>query len=140
VRNSRGRFLYRKGYKYQLADKYWQFVDIYPPEPIETDWISLSTAGLLELKKGYAWNGASRPAIDTPSSIRGSALHDAGYQLMTLGLLPQNCRPAVDKLLRDTCIDAGMLHVRAEIWEEAVEHFAADHAKVGSVDPVLVAP
>lgn len=131
---------YKKGYKYQLAKDFCLFIDIFPLKYIETDYISLSTRGFLRIKKGYAWDGASGPTIDTKDSIRGSLVHDALYQLMRLGELSQRFRPDADQLLHDLCEMDGMNPIRADLWEKAVRCFAAKYAEVGSEPVVLMAP
>jgi hypothetical protein len=131
---------YRKGYKYQLAEDSTVQTGILPLKPIVTDWIILRPNGLLTIRKGYAWDGPSGPTIDTPSSMRGSLIHDALYQLMRLGLLDECYRVKADQLLRDICIEDGMIPLRAEIWEEMVSMFAAGCAARGSEPEILTAP
>ena len=130
---------YRKGYKYQLAETYSVYVGIVLPLRIETDWLILED-GWLTIKAGYAWNGASGPTFDTKDSIRGSAVHDALYQLMRLGLLDISWRSKADDLLHDICVEDDMIHMRAELWEEAVSHFAASSAEAGAEPEILEAP
>jgi hypothetical protein len=59
---------------------------------------------------------------------------------MRLGLLDLSYRQVVDDLLHNICVEDGMLHIRAELWEEAVSHFAAGAASSGSEPKVLTAP
>lgn len=63
---------YRSGYKYQLAEGCTVRTGIFPPEEIVTEFISLNTLGVLSIRRGYAWDGASGPTIDTKSSMWGS--------------------------------------------------------------------
>ena len=51
----------------------------------------------------YAWDGASGPAIDTPSSIANSLPHDIGYQFIRMGLLPVFFKRVFDSYLY-TCM------------------------------------
>jgi hypothetical protein len=131
---------YKCGYKYQLVEDYTVATGITIPKSIATDWMILSENGILTIKAGYAWDGASGPTFDTPSSMRGSLVHDALYQLMRLGLLPISYREKADDLLHDICVEDGMIHLRAELWEEAVSHFAAGSADPKSEREVLEAP
>ena len=80
---------------------------------INTRFIVLDETGLMLLKPEYAWDGASGPAIDTKNFMRGSAAHDAGYQLLHLGLLPMRHRKQFDKMLRRICREDGMSHIRS---------------------------
>lgn len=103
-----------KTYKYMLLETYSTYVGIFPPgPPIYTDYLELSREGVMKIRAGYAWDGPSGPAIDTPAFMRGSLLHDAGYQIIRRGLLSKDFRPAFDRLLRDTCLLDGMNPIRA---------------------------
>ena len=77
---------YRKGYKYQLAKDYETKIGIILGYPVITEFIWLYATGYLVIKKGYAWDGASGPGIDTKNILRGSLVHDAIYQLIRQGL------------------------------------------------------
>lgn len=127
---------YCEGYKYQLKQTSRLLTDIYPPEKIQTEWITLDTDGLLTVFNGYAWDGASGPTFDSKSSMRGSLGHDGLYQLMRLGLLDRKHRPAADRLFHRLCIEDGMWKWRADAWLWAVENFAAD-ATLASSEPVV---
>lgn len=116
---------YKKGYKYQLEEReifeIWEFNGMLP---IFAPFISL-VDGCLKLEKGYAWDGASGFTIDTPSTFRGSAGHDALYQLMRKSLLPvEPNREMADKYLLKWLINSGMWKWRANIWYRAVRKFA----------------
>lgn len=131
---------YREGYKYQLVKFYSIQIDIFVPTPIITSFIALSKDGVLLIKEGYAWDGASGPTIDTPSSMRGSLVHDALYQLMRLGLISENNRDYADSLLKKICIEDGMNKVRAKLWQTMVNLFASGCAKSGTEREVKEAP
>ena len=75
---------YRKlhKYKYQLTDDYYIRIDIRPGQDLEFRFLSLSSDGILTIRKSYAWDGPSGPTIDTMDFMRGSLVHDALYQLM----------------------------------------------------------
>lgn len=131
---------YREGYKYQLAKSYTIQTEIYLPENISTSFIFLSKTGLLLIKEGYAWDGPSGPTIDTPSSMRGSLVHDALYQLMRLGLISEDNRDYADLLLKKVCVEDGMNKVRAKLWQTMVNLFASGCAKSGTGREVKEAP
>lgn len=130
---------YRSGYKYQLAESSSTVIGIRTAENISTPFVLLNTDGILIIKQGYAWDGASGPTIDTKSSMRGSLVHDALYQLIRLGLLPESFRLRADEEAYKIWREDGMNPIRAWIWRFALNKFAAPAAKVGD-RAVLVAP
>ena len=132
--------LYRGGYKYQLAETYVCQTEIRPPQDIATEFILLNRFGILTVKRGYAFDGPSGPAIDTPSAMRGSLIHDAGYQLLRLGLLSQSTRRQWDALYKQACLEDGMWKIRAWAHFDVLRMFGANAAKVGSEPGVLRAP
>ena len=119
------------GYKYRLAKDHLQNVGIKKID-CSTPYLKLSPSGLLHIKKGYAWNGASGPTFDTLSSMRGSLVHDALYQLIRLNRITPEYRKHADRLLEKICIDDGMWKFRAHCWEKAVRWFAGRWARPGS--------
>ena len=119
---------YMGGYKYQLAETYVTFVAVYPSDDICTEYIDLSKGGRLEVRKGYAWDGPSGPAFDTPSFMRAALVHDASYQLMRLDLLPAVTREAIDDEMRRMCLEDGMWRIRAWWCWRGVRRFAAGAA------------
>jgi hypothetical protein len=121
---------YRDGYKYQLAAEYRVQTTLRPPWVVKSDFLLLKPDGLLVIRKGYAWDGPSGPTIDTRSSMRGSLVHDALYQMIREGLLPATARLRADEELRRLCIEDGMWKWRAALWFRAVSKAAA-----GAADP-----
>jgi len=115
---------YKKGYKYQLADTILCATEILGYD-INIGFIMLKPDGTLILVKGFAWDGASGPAIDTDTFIKGSAAHDALYELMRLGYLPVSFRAYADRLLKEICLESGMWKTRANWVFWAVKNFAA---------------
>lgn len=130
---------YKAGYKYQLTETYQVSVPIYPAEPIETKYISLSTGGLLTIRDGYAWDGPSGPTIDTKTFMRGSLGHDAICQLIRMGLLDRSWFAAANLMLRQMCLEDGMWRLRAWYVWRCVQRFGEDVA-LGPEKPVLTAP
>ncbi|MFA5378531.1 MAG: hypothetical protein WC455_22445 [Dehalococcoidia bacterium] len=107
---------------------------------IKTDFIELFANGVIVGRKGYAWDGPSGPTFDTKNTMRGSLVHDIGYQLMREGRLPHSYREYFDKLLYDTLREDGMSWVRAQYWYRGVA-WGADSACLPKNDrPILVAP
>lgn len=131
---------YRAGYKYQLVASYSLVVEISPAEQIMTDFIVLDVGGLLTINNGYAWDGASGPAIDTKNFMRGSLVHDALYQLMRGRNIGQEHRKTADQILRRICQEDGMSAIRAW-WVYQGVRFGGGHAADPDKDnPVLTAP
>lgn len=131
---------YKSGYLYQLARFYSVEVPI-KDHTIDQGIIRLTPAGILIIKKGYAWDGPSGPAIDTKNFMRGSLVHDALYQLMREGLLDaKQHRDTADRLLQKMCIEDGMWRLRAWWVYQAVKRFGSSAADPENKRPVLVAP
>lgn len=124
---------YRKlsGYKYQLVDAYPCSVGIEGYD-IDGPFLNLTPAGLLTIKKGYAWDGPSGPTIDTDTFMRGALLHDALYQLIRMEKLPYELKDHADRLLRDVCRCDGMSWVRAWYVYHAVRIFGGSSARPGT--------
>jgi hypothetical protein len=138
---------YRDGYKYQLDDDIEHWVPIVPQGPVIEDFIelrpqsfALNRGSVLTVRKGYAWDGASGPTRDTPSSITPSAVHDALYQLMRKKLLASTWRPTVDKVFYQMLIGCGMWKWRAKLWYRGVRLGAGFAADPANAKKVKVAP
>ena len=135
----RERITYTDGYIYQLHDDYTMQTVITGHE-INTPLIALHMDGVLTIKRGYAWDGASGPTINTRSSMRGSLVHDALYQLMRLDLIGQHNRKYADAYLRDICIADGMFKWRAWLWYHMVRLFAMPAANAENDRKIYTAP
>ena len=121
---------YRKGYKYQLAEDESIQTTIYGYNII-TEFIVLTPGGLLTIKRGYAWDGCSGPTYDDDTNMTAGLIHDALYQLLRMGFIPDEYRETADRMLRDICIKNGMWKIRAWYYLEGVDHFAMKAAKEG---------
>lgn len=103
-----------RAYKYELAETLSLQTGVHPIGPeIKTEYISLTRDGFLSIARGYAWDGPSGPAIDTPNFMRGSLVHDALYQLIRMGMLPMEKRASADRLLYRLIQEDGMSQIRA---------------------------
>lgn len=131
---------YKEGYKYQLAESYAVLIDIKPAAAIKTKYVRLSVLGELWIREGYAWDGPSGPAIDTSNFMRGSLIHDALYQLLREGLLPQDMRETADKTLRRIVLEDGMSAIRAWLVYQGVRIGGGPAALPSSDTSVLRAP
>jgi hypothetical protein len=130
---------YKKGFKYQLAEPHTEYVSIFPKYNIYTDYLMLTPKGKLIISHGYAWDGASGPTFDTKSSMAGSLVHDALYQLMRMGLLDRSWRKQADKELKRICIENGMWKWRAWLWYQAVRIGAGPAASAKNMKKVFTA-
>ena len=120
-----------KSFRFQVAeDTELELVNEVPH--IVFDWFSVNDKKI-QIKKGYAWDGASGPTIDTKDTIKASLVHDCLYQAMRLGLIDESNRKVADKELRDQMIKAGCWKIRARIWYIAVSLFAKSSAKKGNL-------
>lgn len=126
---------YKKGYKYQLHEEYQIRIGSFSDKDcvsfagwvendVETAYLKLTKEGMLIVKKGYAWDGASGPTVDSRSSMRGSLVHDALYQLIRLKLIDKRYRYEADMLFKKIVIEDGMWEWRASAWFKAVRNFA----------------
>lgn len=132
---------YKKGYKYQLVENYSSDTGIKPDQPIVTDYIDLTEEGIIGIKKGYAWDGPSGPAIDTLNFMRGSLVHDALYQLMRKGHLDgPNYQEPADRLLQAMCREDGMSRVRAWWVYKSVHKFGGPATDPSNQKPIIKAP
>ena len=132
---------YKDGYKYQLREEYVTEIDILPEEDICTDYVVLTAGGKLTIRKSYAWDGPSGPAIDTLDFMRGSLVHDALYQLMRLEELDRDIfREPADRLLQKMCREDGMWRIRAWWVYLGVKFFADPAADPANKKPVIKAP
>jgi len=82
---------YKSGYKYQLVEDYTIQTKIIPSKNIKTDYLELSKDGLLVIKKGYCWDGASGYP-DLKTIMRGSLIHDSIYQMLRLNLIEKRIK------------------------------------------------
>lgn len=136
-----GYIKYRADYKYQLADDYKITISIKPKSDITTDFIELSTAGVLLIKKGYAWDGPSGPVVDTEENMRASIVHDALYQLMRHGeLSTRTHRRAADKLFQEICKEDGVSNFRASAYYKALRSYGKPAASPQNKKKVHRAP
>jgi len=130
---------YRKGYKYQLAENYTIRLTIFDHD-IQSDFINLDKQGILQIKKGYAWDGPSGPTIDTKTFMRGSLVHDVLYQLIREGKLDSLYRKYADYMIREICLEDGMCRLRAWYVYVGLRRYANFAAKSKNRKKVISTP
>lgn len=129
---------YRKGYKYQLyEDAFFSLPIDFAGIETETQFILIKHQ-MMVIKSGYAWDGPSGPTIDDKKGMRGSLIHDAGYQLIRESHLDIRFRIIFDEILHQCCIDDGMNSIRAWIWKRALKRYG-ESAAIHNKD-IFVAP
>lgn len=136
------RIAYSEGFKYQLRADYVIQTSVLPMsgKDVITEFIRLSATGLLWIRDGYAWDGASGPTWDSPSSMRSSLVHDAVYQLMREELVSQKFRVVIDGKFYDICIEDGMYAWRAKVWHVLVRDLALSAANPENEKKIIWAP
>lgn len=90
-------------YKYQLEEDYKIKISVIPPTNIVSRFFSLNEDGLLSIKAGYAWDGATG-IPDSKTVIRGSLIHDVLYQMIREGHLDSEYRKIADEVLYHFCL------------------------------------
>jgi len=131
---------YRGGYKYQLAKDYVYQSSFAPELEIFSEFIAFLPNGLLNIKRGYAWDGTSGPTIDGKTNMRASLVHDAFYQLIREGHLSFDMRDKCDQEFRRVCLEDGMWSVRAWVDYQGLKLFGASSCTPGDVKEVMSAP
>ena len=87
--------------------------------------------GVLEIKKGYAWDGASGPIINTRDTLVASLVHDVLYQAMRLNLIKPNSenKKTADKIFFEILKMHGVNAIRRKVWYFAVRLFGKKSTK-----------
>jgi hypothetical protein len=115
-----GPMKYGSGFKYQLTENFTIQTAIYPEATVEWLFVTLHDTGLLEIRKGWAWDGPSGCTLDTRDSMIAALVHDALYALMQRQLLSWRWRIDADQLFHALLIENGMWSWRARYWYRAV--------------------
>ena len=84
-----------------------------------------SKDSILFVKKGYAWDGASGPIINTRDTLVASLVHDVLYQAMRLNLIKSSKenRKIADKNFFEILKMHGVNSIRRKVWYFAVRLF-----------------
>ena len=122
------KYVKRKKYKYRLYNRFFYQVDIIGVKMSQSSFLTL-TNGCLDIRKGYTWDGATDPAIDTANFMKASLVHDALYQLIREGVIDRDERNKCDKILQTICIQEGMSKIRAWFVYQGVKRFGGKATK-----------
>jgi len=109
-----------RGYKYATNTPYEVQTPITPTYDIVTDYIWLTSTGLLKIRANYCWDGCSGPTYDDKTNQRAGLIHDCFYQLMREGHLDRKWRKEADRLLYTICREDGMPWIRARMYYRGV--------------------
>lgn len=109
-------------YKYELTAKYAVKIPIKKACRVD-GYIYLTSFGLIQIMKGYQWDGCSGPTWDDKTNMRAGLVHDALYQLMAEGKLDKKYRETADKIFHDMLIEDGMNPFRAQYYYYGVRGF-----------------
>lgn len=135
-------------YKYELTSgsyfhvprgRVWdEFRDYIREHPVDHAYIKIFFTDeykcVMTLKRGYRSDGASGPTWDSPNTFTGAFVHDAFYQAMRLGLIPQWSKPLADTWFRILLRQDGMSWARAAVFYYGVHYFGASSCALVEVD------
>ena len=135
------RIHYKEGYKYQLSQPYEIHTAIFPATIIEYPFFTLTTSGILQIRSGYAWDGASGPTFDTKDSMRASLVHDCFCQMLRNKDLDYELyAPYVHALFKTILLADGMGSLRAWYWHLAVVNARGGDPENDDSNPEVEAP
>lgn len=129
----------RKGYKYSLWDTYCVQLPLIIGYEVDHRLFKLDKQGWLTIHEDYPWDGASGPTWDSASTMRGSLVHDALFEMIRLGFLPASEIHNANLELWRICVEDGMLSVRARIWLAVLDKFGWA-AAVRREESIITAP
>jgi hypothetical protein len=115
--------------KYQMLGDFSIQTSITAWVDVDLEFLSMTRAGVLTVKKGWGWDGASGPARDSMTFMIGSCIHDALYWLIRNKYLQRKVRKDADRLLRMICRSEGMNKFRAAKVYNFVRWFAKRSSK-----------
>ena len=117
-------------YKYRLTADYVHELAFKVPT-VWHEWITLLPNRCLVMKAGYCWDGLSGAPFEVKDSQRGSAVHDAICQLISLGLLPYHpFRRYGDKEMRRVWLKDRVNRIMVDIMYSLVRLYAITKSAV----------
>lgn len=88
----------------------------------------------IRVYKGYAWDGATGPVIQTETTKKASLVHDVLCQAIGEGLLPESNQKTADEIYRYIAEQEGMSIVRRNVHYWAIRLFRPIWAKLPNRD------
>jgi hypothetical protein len=131
---------YKRGYKYATTRDYRAKLDIIPYAPFSNDFFSMDMEGNVVIFKRYAWDGCSGPTIDRNNNMIAGLLHDAGYQMIRLGLIDSKYKDYLDDLLHNVMVEDGAWGWEADLFHWGVMEFGAGSCRPSAEPQELIAP
>ena len=131
---------YIAGTKYQLVEDFSILTPVIG-ELITDRFFTLCPTGLLTIRAGFGWDGASGPTFDTKDCMSASLVHDVFCILMRDRRLSYaRWQDIINDYFREMCLKAGMWPWRAKLWHAGVEIGDAGNPKDGPDRLVQEAP
>lgn len=141
--NSTKQLKYRplRGYKYQTLVDMHVTVPWLEGRDIDTanGLVQVTSGGTLTVRAAYAYDGASGPTRDDKTNMRASLFHDALYQMLRDGILPQRLRPQIDDLFLAMLKEDGMSRIRLNYYR-LIKRVGGLTSKPQDPAPPLTAP
>lgn len=101
----------RTTYRYRLTEKFSIQtkikVDVDSKSQLD-NFIAFNKEGVLTVFENFCWDGLSGPTLNFSHTQKASLVHDALYQLMEEGKLPQSARLAADKEFYHLLLSSGV--------------------------------
>jgi hypothetical protein len=124
VRYTRGIGKYRYVLQHEVRYYMPQLVGL---SLLNEHYVKVSPDGWLTLESGYAWDGASFPAVNTSNLVVPSLIHDGLYQALRCGLTPtMRIKTVADAEFHRLCLRNDMSPFRAWYMLQAVKYFAPE--------------
>lgn len=92
---------------------------------------------MLYVDRGYCWDGASGPTIDTRATFLASLAHDCLYQLIKVKKLDKRWRYKADLVLYKFMTNNGACKMRASVWKRAVNKFGSITILIGKEEEII---
>ena len=137
---------FRKGYKYQMDHQrsnpsvveidgvlWWECRLNYSYPDCDHEWVRIrnwDNFSHMLIRDHYAWDGPSGPTCDTLNSMRASAVHDGGWQLVAAGALSERYRKPFDKELKIMLKEDRMFALRRFFWYPSVRYVGKNWVKL----------
>lgn len=131
---------YRAGYKYLLSKPHAHELMFLRDIPDCEGQYAAIRRGILYINNHYAWDGCSGPTLDTDTNMRAGLVHDALYQMVRAGKIPQYRRDDCDKEFKEICRQDGMIGIRRALYYKGLHDFGGAAIDSDAEPPHLTAP